>query len=746
MARMKPVRIYGDPFAACGASSALRSVLELCAERGFRPSLCLSTLRPSKGQGDGTIQLGNTSAPRGELTDAMRALVECASNTPVPATAPVVVFAPQRWQKDMLALAGLEWPNACVVLLGGVDSPDAMLTRVEGELRWAGTEDPAICSDLDELESWAELPSPSANGPVLHVGADDASAGTDVAIRAFFAACEGSDRALRIVLPKHENLAAARFAAFAVEVGGSDALERVEFVLDELRPDHAADCSAALQPLRRLFAGDVLAQLLASGRPLVATRWHATAPALGAPGVCVPVGGSIERGEDGLPWCEPDLANVIAALKHALSDADKAKVIGQRARAHAFAELSADRPATPPKPMPKPKKRPVVALEAPFFEVSSSSELSIDTARALARRGNVELKLVPSGTFSTDLDALRERAPGLESLLSRAPADVDLWLSTGWPPRVERPSCRSFASRIDWEYGSLPTDLSPLVTSEADHVVVHSRHVERTLEAAGCAHERIVRIPHGVDGAVFHENVKPDAELVAWKGDLPMVLFVGGMVFRKGFDVLLRMALEATRGGAKFVLCLKAIGHGQHYAGYHMEELARRFASTPGAPPVRILDAELTREQLASVYRAADLLVHPYRGEGFGLPVLEARACGVPVLVTQGGATDDFATGEGCVGIPSTRRAIALPGAHKGQPWLLEPDGEAACRLLVESLQNLPGLKAAAQRAAAQVRMTHTWDAAAAAIEAMAMGNVPVAEPVVELRRAASKKPTLVVG
>ena len=51
---------------------------------------------------------------------------------------------------------------------------------------------------------------------------------------------------------------------------------------------------------------------------------------------------------------------MIAALKHALSDADKAKVIGQRARAHAFAELSADRPATPPKPMPKPKKRPAL--------------------------------------------------------------------------------------------------------------------------------------------------------------------------------------------------------------------------------------------------------------------------------------------------------------------------------------------------------------------------------------------------
>ena len=736
---MKPVRLFGDPFATCGASSALRSVLEWCDERGFRPSLCLSPIQPSLGQGDGTIVLGD-DAPRpledSAISPKLRALIETAAHTALPSTAPVVVFAPQRWRQDMVALAGLEWPKACAVLVGGVDSPEATLTRVEGELRWAGTEDPAICSDLDQLEAWADLPSPPANGPVLHVGSDDPSAGTDVAIRAFFAACNDSQRTLRIVLPKDSAVAAARFASLVNETFGTTALQRVEFVLADLAPEHAADCAAALLPLRRLFAGESLAQLLASGRPVVATRYHATAPALAAPSVCVPVGGAITMGQDGLPWCEPDLKNVIAALKHALSDAEKAKVIGQRARAHALAELSADRPAAPPKRMQKPRTRPVVALEAPFFEVSSSSELSIDTARALARRGNVELKLVPSGSFRHGLDALRERAPGLESLLSRDPGDVDLWLSTGWPPRVDRPSCRTFASRIDWEYGALPTDLSPLVISEADAVVVHSRHVERTVADAGCSADRIVRIPHGVDGAVFCEDGPADAELVAWKGDLPMVLFVGGMVFRKGFDVLVRMALEATRRGAKFALCLKAVGHDQHYAGYHMEDLAKRLASIPGAPPVRILDADVSREKLASIYRAADLLVHPYRGEGFGLPVLEARACGVPVLVTSGGATDDFAFGRGCVGIPSTRRAIELGGAHMGEPWLLEPDGEAASALLAQCIQQLQQLKAAAREEAPAVRAAHTWEAAAEAIERLALGEQSTA-------RRVSKKTTL---
>ena len=743
---MKPLRLYGDPFASGSAASALRAVLELSFRRGFRPSLCLSAIRAEKGTGQSVVELGNgvrTFAVATELTPAQIELLQRAASTPIPATAPVVVFAPRRFGDEMMSMAGLEWPRACTVRNGTLDSATATLDRIEAELRWAGTEDPAIASDLAELEAWAALPEPPEDGPVLHVGAEDPAAGSDIAVRAFLAACPDGDRMLRLVLPIGAEETAARLAALAKELGGLAAVARLDFVLSPLDPMHAAGCSVILQPLRRLFAGDVLAQLLASGRPVVATRYHATAPALGAPGTCIPVGGMLVTGDDGLPLCEPDLDNVICGLQKALGDAVAARSIGLRARSHAVAELSADRPAAPPRKLPavaKGEAKPVVVLEAPFFEVSSSAELSIETARALLRRGEVDLRLVPTAPFVADLDMLRQRAPELCSSLARDPKDVDLWLSTGWPPRSERPDCRTFALRIDWEYGALPTELVPLVAQEADLVVVHSRHVEKTVVAAGCAPSRIVRIPHGVDAALFSEQGAADQELLAWKGDLPLVLFVGGMVFRKGFDLLLRMALDAASRGARFVLCAKTVGHAQHYAGYHMADLAERFCKAKGAPPMRILNGDLTREQLAGIYRASDLLCHPYRGEGFGMPVLEARACGVPVLVTRGGSTDDFATGEGTVGIPSVRRAIELNGAHLGQPWVLEPNAGRAGELLEQSLRTLPQLRASARQAAASVQRTFSWDAAAIAIERWAAAKAPLAAPVdVQL----SQKPSL---
>ena len=45
---------------------------------------------------------------------------------------------------------------------------------------------------------------------------------------------------------------------------------------------------------------------------------------------------------------------------------------------------------------------------------------------------------------------------------------------------------------------------------------------------------------------------------------------------------------------------------------------------------------------MAALYRSCDVLVHPYRGEGFAMPVLEAMASGLPVVVTAGGPTDEF--------------------------------------------------------------------------------------------------------
>src|SRR6202034_1457894 len=125
---------------------------------------------------------------------------------------------------------------------------------------------------------------------------------------------------------------------------------------------------------------------------------------------------------------------------------------------------------------------------------------------------------------------------------------------------------------------------------------------------------------------------------------------------------------------------------------------------------------ELPADAMPRVYAACQCLVHPYRGEGFGLPVLEAMACGLRVIVTGGGATDDFAVDGYAYRLPALRTPISdkiggLKLCRKG--WWLEPVQSA----LVERLRWIVAHPEEAQtlgRAASDyVRREWTWERAA---------------------------------
>jgi len=139
------------------------------------------------------------------------------------------------------------------------------------------------------------------------------------------------------------------------------------------------------------------------------------------------------------------------------------------------------------------------------------------------------------------------------------------------------------------------------------------RDVERTL---GVGAERI-HVAHPAPKAVFHPD-GPAAELGA-----PYVLTVATLEPRKNLQVL----VEAQRLLPD--LQLAAVG-------------AEGWGEQPllDGPGVRRLGF-VSDEELARLYRGAAVVAYPSRFEGFGIPVVEAMACGVPVVVSAHESLDE---------------------------------------------------------------------------------------------------------
>lgn len=189
----------------------------------------------------------------------------------------------------------------------------------------------------------------------------------------------------------------------------------------------------------------------------------------------------------------------------------------------------------------------------------------------------------------------------------------------------------------------------------------------------------VVVVPNGVDTTRFRPRGRTDPERLRHElglHDGPVILFVGRLSAEKGLHVLLEALPRIAAAAPTAQVVLVGPAHGLRsplptlervelqgkleWRARYVDHLRRLAAHAP-------LDVhfagKISHESLPLVYALADVYVQPSVFEAFGLPVVEAMAAGVPVVVSSGGALPELVRPDGAGIVVPTGDAGALGDA-----------------------------------------------------------------------------------
>jgi glycosyltransferase involved in cell wall biosynthesis/predicted SAM-dependent methyltransferase/Tfp pilus assembly protein PilF len=217
-----------------------------------------------------------------------------------------------------------------------------------------------------------------------------------------------------------------------------------------------------------------------------------------------------------------------------------------------------------------------------------------------------------------------------------------VWIRHQWPPQAEVPQGAKWIIMQPWEYSKFPERFVNIF-KQADELWTPSNYSRQAFINSGIESDKVQIIPNGIDPKLF----TPIGETYKLETKKKFkFLYVGGTTYRKGFDILLKAYTMAFKNSDDVCLVVKDMGGDSFYKGQTAEQAISNLQANPNAPEIEYIKAELSEQDMPKLYRACDMFVCAYRGEGFSLPTLEAMACGLSVIVPRGGATDDFTTEE----------------------------------------------------------------------------------------------------
>jgi len=191
--------------------------------------------------------------------------------------------------------------------------------------------------------------------------------------------------------------------------------------------------------------------------------------------------------------------------------------------------------------------------------------------------------------------------------------------------------------------------------SHADAVIAVSSSLRSTVvDDFGAEGANIEIIPNGVDVTRFAPVSRREAEKpLGLQAEVRRILYVGAITQRKGMDYLLR-GFAALLPESQEPVQLILVGEGDY------EHQVRLLARELGIAAHVVFVGKRPNDEIPLWMNASDLLVLPSLGEGFGVVLIEAMACGKPVVATACGGPEEIVTPQtGILVPPADERALA---------------------------------------------------------------------------------------